>query len=81
MDFESNLRDTQLFLALVAQLTDVFNCTSDNVCTGYENAAKIAKKAHKEGTSLKEAALASGLLDGAQFDEWVVPKDMCHPLP
>ena len=49
--------------------------------TGYENAAKIAKKAHKEGTSLKEAAVASGLLNAAQFDEWVVPKEMCYPLP
>ena len=48
---------------------------------GYDKAAKIAKKAHKEETSLKEAAVSSGLLTAEQFDEWVVPKDMCHPLP
>lgn len=51
------------------------------ICTGYENAAKIAKKAHKEDSSLKEAAVASGLLSADQFDEWVVPKDMCYSLP
>ena len=51
------------------------------ICAGYENAAKIAKKAHKEDSSLKEAAVASGLLSADQFDEWVVPKDMCHSLP
>ena len=52
-----------------------------SVCAGYESAAKIAKKAHKEDTSLKAAAVASGLLTSEQFDEWVVPADMCHPLP
>ena len=52
-----------------------------HACAGYESAAKIAKKAHKEDTSLKAAAVASGLLTSEQFDEWVVPADMCHPLP
>jgi fumarate hydratase, class II len=46
---------------------------------GYDNAAKIAKKAHKESTSLKEAALALGLLTGEQFDKWVRPQDMVGP--
>jgi len=46
---------------------------------GYDQAAEIAKKAHKEKTSLREAALALGHVDGAQFDAWVVPKDMTHP--
>ncbi len=43
---------------------------------GYDNAAKIAKQAHKEGTTLREAALASGLVDGATFDAHVRPEDM-----
>src|ERR1700694_996497 len=46
---------------------------------GYDKAAEIAKKAHKEKTTLREAALASGHIDGAQFDKYVVPKDMTHP--
>ena len=47
---------------------------------GYENAAAIAKKAHKEGTSLREAALSLGLLTSEQFDEWVKPEDMIGGL-
>ena len=43
---------------------------------GYENAAKIAKKAHAEGTTLKEAALALGLVTDAEFDAWVDPAKM-----
>ena len=54
--------------------------TALNPHIGYENAAKIAKKAHKEGTNLKEAALSLGLLTEAQYDAWVVPADMTHPL-
>jgi len=50
--------------------------TALNPHIGYENAAKIAKKAHAENTSLKEAALALELLTEAQFDEWVVPGEM-----
>jgi fumarate hydratase class II len=46
---------------------------------GYDKAAEIAKKAHKEKTNLREAALALGYVDGAQFDKYVVPKDMTHP--
>ena len=54
--------------------------TALNPYIGYENAAAIAKKAHKEGTSLREAAMALGLLTSAQFDEWVKPEDMIGGL-
>jgi fumarate hydratase class II len=50
--------------------------TALNPHIGYDNAAKIAKKAHKDGTTLKEAALALGLLTAEQFDQWVDPKKM-----
>ncbi len=50
--------------------------TALNTHIGYENAAKIAKKAHKEGTTLREAAVELDLLTSEQFDEWVKPKDM-----
>jgi fumarate hydratase class II len=53
--------------------------TALNPHIGYDNAAKIAKKAHKEHTTLKEAALALGLLTAEQFDAWVRPEDMIHP--
>jgi len=43
---------------------------------GYDRAAEIAKKAHHEGTSLKEAALSLGYLTEAEYDELVVPRDM-----
>ncbi len=45
---------------------------------GYENAASIAKKAHEEGTTLREAAVASGLVTEEEFDTWVVPENMVH---
>jgi len=54
--------------------------TALNPHIGYENAAAIAKKAHKEGTSLREAALALGLLTNEQFDQWVRPEDMIGSL-
>jgi len=50
--------------------------TALNPHIGYDKAAQIAKKAHKEGTSLREAALASGWLSGEQFDAWVRPEQM-----
>ncbi len=50
--------------------------TALNPHIGYDKAAKIAKKAHKEGTTLKAAALALGFVTEQQFDEWVRPKDM-----
>ncbi|WP_075350164.1 class II fumarate hydratase [Algoriphagus marinus] len=54
--------------------------TALNPHIGYENAAAIAKKAHKEGTSLREAAIALGLLTSEQFTEWVKPEDMTGSL-
>jgi fumarate hydratase class II len=50
--------------------------TALNTHIGYDKAAAIAKKAHKEGTSLREAAVASGFLTGEQFDQWVRPEKM-----
>jgi fumarate hydratase class II len=64
---EHNLRES---LMLVTAL---------NPHIGYDNAAKIAKKAHKEGTSLKAAALALGLMTAEQFDAWVRPETMIGP--
>ncbi|AMG90078.1 class II fumarate hydratase [Bordetella parapertussis] len=52
--------------------------TALNPHIGYDKAAQIAKKAHKENLSLKEAALALGHLTEAQFAEWVVPGDMTN---
>ena len=53
--------------------------TALNPHIGYDNAAKIAKKAHADGTTLKEAGLELGLLTEAQFAEWIVPADMIKP--
>lgn len=53
--------------------------TALNPHIGYDNAAKIAKKAHAEGTSLKDAAVALGLLTAEQFAQWVKPADMIKP--
>lgn len=53
--------------------------TALNPHIGYENAASIAKTAHAKGLTLKEAALQSGLLTEAQFDEIVRPEQMIHP--
>ncbi|MFA5662695.1 class II fumarate hydratase [Castellaniella sp.] len=53
--------------------------TALNRHIGYDKAAAIAKKAHKESSTLREAALALGFLTDAQYDEWIVPLDMTHP--
>ena len=50
--------------------------TALNPHIGYEKAAAIAKKAHKDGTTLKQAALKLGYVTGKQFDEWVRPEKM-----
>jgi hypothetical protein len=55
--------------------------TALNTHIGYEKAAKIAKKAHLEGTSLKEAAVGLGYVTPEQYDQWVVPVEMTRPLP
>ncbi|PKQ70616.1 class II fumarate hydratase [Raineya orbicola] len=54
--------------------------TALNPHIGYENAAKIAKKAHKENKTLRQAALELGLLTNEQFDEWVRPEKMVGNL-
>ena len=54
--------------------------TALNTKIGYENAAKIAKAAHKNGTTLREEAVKSGLLSAEQFDEWVRHADMVGSL-
>ena len=54
--------------------------TALNTHIGYDKAAYIAKKAHKEGSSLRDAAVASGHVTAEQFDQWVVPEHMVGNL-
>jgi fumarate hydratase class II len=54
--------------------------TALNPHIGYDNAAKIAKAAHKNGTTLKEEAVKSGLLTAEKFDQVVRPEQMISPL-
>ncbi len=58
---------------------NLMQVTALNRHVGYDKAAAIAKKAHKEGSTLKEAALALGYLTSEEFDKWVVPMEMTHP--
>jgi fumarate hydratase class II len=53
--------------------------TALNPYIGYDNAAKVAKNAHKRGISLRQSAIELGLLTGAQFDEYMKPEEMTHP--
>ena len=53
--------------------------TALNPHIGYDNAARIAKNAHKKGITLRESAVELGLLTGEQFDEYVKPEEMTHP--
>ncbi|WP_053220466.1 class II fumarate hydratase [Virgibacillus senegalensis] len=66
-NIEKNLKDS---LMLVTAL---------NPHIGYENAAKIAKKAFADNTTLKQAAVDSGLLTEEQFEEYINPKEMTYP--
>ena len=50
--------------------------TALNPHIGYDKAAAIAKKAYKDGSTLKEAAVALGHVTAVQFDQWVKPEDM-----
>ena len=54
--------------------------TALNPHIGYEKAAQISLKAYREELSLRDAALKLGYLTASQFDEWVRPEDMTHPL-
>ena len=53
--------------------------TALNPLIGYDKAAEVAKKAHKEGSTLRESSVALGYLTGEQFDEAVRPESMTHP--
>jgi fumarate hydratase class II len=53
--------------------------TALNPHIGYDNAAKVAKKAFEDNSTLKQAAVALGLLTAEQFDAWVLPEEMTHP--
>ena len=53
--------------------------TALNPYIGYDKASIIAKTAHKNGTTLKEAAVSSGYLTAEQFDEWIKPEEMIGP--
>ncbi|MDJ0948278.1 MAG: class II fumarate hydratase [Alphaproteobacteria bacterium] len=67
--------------ARIAELVDrsLMLVTALNPHIGYDNAAKIAKKAHDEGTTLKAAAVALGLVSAEDFDRWVRPEAMLGP--
>ena len=54
--------------------------TALNTHIGYDKAAKIAKKAYAENSTLKEAGVALGYLTAEEFDQWVVPADMCGDI-
>jgi fumarate hydratase class II len=53
--------------------------TALNPIIGYDNAAKVAKKAHAEHTTLREAAIELGFMTGEEFDAAVRPEEMTHP--
>jgi fumarate hydratase class II len=53
--------------------------TALNPLIGYDKAAQVAKKAHTEGTTLRESAVALGYLTPEEFDRAVRPEDMTHP--
>ena len=55
--------------------------TALNPYIGYDKAAATAKKAHKEGTTLKQAAMKLGYLTEKEFDTWVRPETMLGPSP
>jgi fumarate hydratase class II len=55
--------------------------TALNPHIGYDNAAKVAKKAHKDGTTLREAIVELGFLTGEEFDRLVQPEKMISPTP
>ena len=58
---------------------NLMQVTALNRHIGYDKASKIAKNAHKKGSSLKESALELGFVTSEEFDQWVVPVDMTHP--
>ncbi|ONL97844.1 Fumarate hydratase 1 mitochondrial [Zea mays] len=82
VSFEKNcVRGIQANHKRISQLLheSLMLVTSLNPKIGYDNAAAVAKKAHKEGTTLKEAALDLGVLTEQEFHELVVPEKMIGP--
>jgi len=71
--------DTERIAELVARSLMLVTALAPRI--GYDRAAAIAKKAHHEGTSLREAALALGHVTAQQFDEWVRAEDMIGARP
>jgi fumarate hydratase class II len=69
-DLENIRRHVEDSLMLVTALSPII---------GYDKAAEVAKLAHAEGVTLREAVIALGYLTGAQFDEIVRPDDMTGP--
>jgi fumarate hydratase class II len=66
---------------IAANLTNsLMLVTALNPHIGYEKAARISLTAHREGLTLREVALKLGYVTGEQFDAWVRPEDMTHPL-
>ena len=73
---------------VLSQILQYFNkseqfadaCYRLNPHIGYENAARVAKMAHAEGFTLKEAAVKLQLLTAEQFDSYVKPEQMIHPM-
>jgi fumarate hydratase class II len=65
----------------IAELLDrsLMLVTALNPHIGYDNAARIAKRAYQDGTTLREAAVSQGLLSAEEFDEWVRPAEMASP--
>ena len=75
VDLQPNPDQIQHFLTNSLMLV-----TALNPHIGYDNSAKAAKKAHTEGTTLKAACIALGLLTAEQFDQWVRPEEMIGKL-
>jgi fumarate hydratase, class II len=75
------IKDIKANTTRISELLDksLMLVTALNPHIGYDNAAKIAKKAHKDGTSLKDAAISLNLLTEEQFNEWVKPEKMIGP--
>jgi len=79
LSFEAHcVRGIEADRARIAELVQrsLMLVTALNPHIGYDRAAQIAKRAHAQGLSLREAALASGFVSAEQFDAWVRPEAM-----
>lgn len=68
-----------IYCNYLAYCSPCFAVTCFTRHVGYDNAAKIAHKAHHDGSTLKEAGVALGILTEKDFDEWVNPAKMVNP--